>query len=270
MTRTEAALFEAAGPRARRRIVIGTACSVLALAALIAWVIAELYRKGQFSAQYWGVFADARVWAFLGQGFVGTVQAALSSGAIALVGGLVLMFGRISAARPVSWLATAIIELFRGTPTLLVIYFFFLVPGQLGLRISTFWMVVIPVSLYASAVLAEVYRAGVQAVPRGQREAAESIGLRRWQGYRFVILPQMFRIVVPTMVAQLVVVVKDTTFGYVVTYPEMMQNTKIIVANYSTLLPPYLVVSLLYVLVNVAISWTARWLSRRSHTNLLT
>jgi glutamate transport system permease protein len=162
-----------------------------------------------------------------------------------------------------------VIEFVRGTPTLLFIYFFFLVPSQFGIHMSTYWMVVIPVSFYASAVLAEVYRAGVQAVPAGQREAAESLGLGRWQVYSSVILPQMFRIIVPTMVTQLVVVVKDTTFGYVVTYPEMMQNAKVIVANSTSMLPVYLVVALIYILVNYAISRFARWLSSRSDVKIL-
>ena len=269
LTPTERVLFEVVGPKAHRRIVIATTVAAAALVALVAWILLILYDNGQFAARYWSLFAERNVWVFLGQGFVGTLRAALGAGAIALVGGLVFMFGRLSRLAPVRWLATAIIEFVRGTPTLLFIYFFFLVPSQFGIHLSTYWMVVIPVSLYAAAVLAEVYRAGVQAVPHGQVQAGESIGLSKWQNYRFVILPQMFRIVVPTMVAQLVVVVKDTTFGYVVTYPEMMQNTKIIIANYSSLLPVYLVTAIIYVLVNYAISRIARWLAQRSDTEML-
>ena len=266
---TEAALFETGGPRSRRRIVIGTIASSVALVVLVAYVVMRLYDNGQFDPQYWSLFTEANVWVFLGQGFLGTLRAALGAGAIALVGGLVLMFGRISSVAPVRWIATAIIEFVRGTPTLLFIYFFFLVPSQFGVHISTSWMVVIPVSLYASAVLAEVYRAGVRAVPRGQGEAGASLGLSRRQIYASIILPQMFRIVVPTMVTQLVVVVKDTTFGYVVTYPEMMQNTKVVIANYNSLLPVYLVTALIYVAVNYAISWSARKIASRMGEPLL-
>ena len=269
LTPTERALFEAVGPKAHRRIVVATVISAVALLAFVVWIAMTLYDNGQFDPMYWNLFADPNVWLFLGQGFIGTMRAAIGGGAIALVAGLVLMFGRISRMPPVRWLATAVIEFVRGTPTLLFIYFFFLVPSQFGIHLSTYWMVVIPVSLYAAAVLAEVYRAGIQAVPRGQREAGSSIGLSTWQNYRFVILPQMFRIVVPTMVAQLVVVVKDTTFGYVVTYPEMMQNTKVIIANYTSLLPVYLVTGIIYVIVNYAISRGARWLAQRSHTTVL-
>jgi glutamate transport system permease protein len=269
MSPTESALFEAAGPRARKRIAIGAAISAVLLIALVAWIAIRLYVNGQFDPMYWELFADFNVWKFLAQGFVGTARAALGAGAIALVGGLVLMFGRISSIAPLRWLTTIVVEFVRGTPTLLFIYFFFLVPSQFGIHMSTYWMVVIPVSMYASAVLAEVYRAGVQAVPLGQKEAGKSIGLTTWQNYRYVILPQMFRIIVPTMVTQLVVVVKDTTFGYVVTYPEMMQNTKVVVANYNSLLPVYLVTAVIYILVNYGISRFARWLANRSDVTLL-
>ncbi|MCH4209913.1 amino acid ABC transporter permease [Bifidobacterium sp.] len=269
MTPTESALFEAAGPHARRRILAGTVITSLLFAAFVVWLIMRLDANGQFDPVYWDLFANINIWKFLGAGFIGTVRASLSSGAIALVGGLVLMFGRISGVAPVRWLATAVIEFVRGTPTLLFIYFFFLVPSQFGIHMSTYWMVVIPVAFYASAVLAEVYRAGVQAVPAGQSEAAFSLGMGRWQTYYSVILPQMFRIIVPTMVTQLVVVVKDTTFGYVVTYPEMMQNAKVIVANSTSMLPVYLVVAVIYILVNYAISRFARWLSGRSAAKIL-
>ncbi len=269
LTPTEAALFEVQGPRTRRRVLIGTVIAVLALVALVAWMLVLLYDNGQFASAYWSLFADIHVWTFLWQGFVGTVRASLGAGAIALVGGLVLMFGRMSSIPPVRWLATTVIEIVRGTPTLLFIYFFFLVPSQFGVHMSTYWMVVIPITLYASAVLAEVYRAGVQAVPHGQSEAGLSVGLTKWQNYRYIVLPQMFRMVVPTMVAQLVVVVKDTTFGYVVTYPEMMQNTKVIIANSNSLLPVYLVTGVIYIMVNYAISRTARWMSQRSNATIL-
>ena len=269
MTPTEAALFEAGGPRARRRILIGTVLSALALVALVAWIIYRFYIKGQLASQYWYFFAQINVWEFIGMGLVGTLRAALGAGAIALVMGLVLMLGRTSRWAPVRWIATAVIEFFRGTPTLLFIYAMFLVPAQMGLKVSTYWMVVIPVSAYASAVLAEVYRAGVNAVPNGQKEAGISLGLSPMQNFVHVVMPQMFRIVTPTLVTQLVVVVKDTSFGYVVTYPELMVNAKVLIANFSSLIPVYLVVAVIYVLVNLAISRFANWLSRRQDTEIL-
>lgn len=264
MTRLEATLFEPGGPRARRRVAIVTALSMLVIAAMLAWVVYGFYTHGQLAYRMWYFFGQANVWAFLLSGLLGTVQAAFGSGAIALVMGLVLMFGRMSRFAPIRWVVTAVIEFVRGTPTLLFIYAMYLVPVQFGIHMSTYWMVVIPSSAYASAVLAEVYRAGYYAVPVGQKEAGISLGLSAAQNFTSIILPQMIRIITPTLVAQLVVVVKDTTFGYVVTYPELMVNAKVIVANFSSVVPVYLVVSLIYIAVNVAISRTAQWLSHRN------
>lgn len=268
MTALERTLFEPAGPRAKKRILAGSVLSVLAVAALVVWVVYRFYVSGQLQWRFWYFFGQANVWAFLGAGLLGTVRAAAGAGCIALVFGMVLMFGRMARWTPIRWVATAIIEFVRGTPTLLFIYAMFLVPAQYGVHVSTYWMVVIPTSLYASAVLAEVYRAGYQAVPQGQKEAGTSLGLSTWQNFRAIIGPQMIRMVTPTLVAQLVVVVKDTAFGYVVTYPELMVNAKVLVANFSSLVPVYLVVSLVYIVINVSISRFAQWLSHRQHIRI--
>ena len=103
------------------------------------------------------------------------------------------------------------------------------------------------------------------AVPRGQTDAARALGLSKAQVFASIVFPQAFRYIVPALVAQLVIVVKDTTFGYVVTYGELMQNAKVLIANYHSLVPVYLIVALLYCLVNYAISRASRWLGRPMH-----
>ena len=264
MTPTETALFEVAGPRGRRRILIGTVVAVAVLAALAAGAIYRFWLGGQLDARLWEWTANPKAWAFLGRGLAGTVKSAAGAGSIALVAGLAVMFARTSRWRPVRALARIFIEFGRGTPTLLLIYFMFTVPGSFGLQISNYWQVTIPVAIYATAVLAEIYRAGVQAVPRGQKEAAAALGLSTWDTYRHVVLPQAFRIVVPSLVAQLVVVVKDTTFGYVVSYPELMKQAEVLRSTYHSLLPVYLAVGLIYILVNLSLSRLATYLARRN------
>jgi len=113
--------------------------------------------------------------------------------------------------------------------------------------------------------VAEVYRAGVLAVPRGQSEAATSLALGPFQSFFYIVFPQALRFVVPSLVAQMVIVVKDTTFGYVVTYSELMQNAKVLVANYNSLVPVYLIVALIYGLLNYGIAQASRTLSERLH-----
>ena len=184
---------------------------------------------------------------------------------IALTLGLVLMLGRLARSRLVRWPSIAVIEFLRGTPTLLLIYVCFLVLPQAGVKLSTYWMLTLPVGLSTAAVVAEVYRAGVLAVPRGQTDAARSLGLTEMQGLFFIVFPQAFRYIVPALVAQLVIVVKDTTFGYVVTYGELMQNAKVLIANYHSLVPVYLLVAVLYCLVNYAISRASKRLGGPVH-----
>jgi ABC-type amino acid transport system permease subunit len=126
-------------------------------------------------------------------------------------------------------------------------------------------MLTLPIGLSTAAVVAEVYRAGVLAVPRGQTDAARSLGLTDTQVFFHIVFPQAVRYIVPALVAQLVIVVKDTTFGYVVTYGELMQNAKVLIANYQALVPVYLVVAALYCLVNYAISRASKRLARPMH-----
>ena len=248
------ALYEAPGPRTRRRVRIGTAVSAVVVLLAIAAVVRQFWVTGQLAPRYWSLFLQWTTWRFLGQGLLGTVAVALTAGAIALVLGLLLMLGRTSGVRPLAALCRVVTDFFRGVPSLLLIYFFFFVPAQLGLKLPSFWMLTLPVALAASGVLAEVFRAGVNAVPRGQVEAALSIGLSRGKTMRKIVLPQAVRYVIPSLIAQLVVVVKDTTVAYVVSYPDLMQNARVLITSYDALVSLYLVIAVIYILINYAIN----------------
>ena len=263
------AFYEAPGPRTRRLIAVGTTVSALLVCALLALVVRQFYVTGQLAPRYWSFFAEWPIWRFLLQGFVGTVEVALTAGAIALVLGLALMLGRTSGVRPLSAVCRVVTDFFRGVPSLLLIYFFFLVVPQYGIRMPAFWMLTLPVALAASGVLAEVFRAGVNAVPKGQVEAAYSIGLSRWKTMRLIVLPQAIRYVIPSLIAQLVVVVKDTTVAYVVSYPDLMQNARVLITNYDALLSMYLVVSVIYILINFAINKASVYVARRTGVKII-
>jgi len=263
MSRTlEEILFGDLTPRAQ---AITRAVSVSVAATLLVLVAAIVYRfhaAGQFEGRLWEFFGWKTTWAFLGKGLLGTLASAAAAAVIALVLGLVLLGGRLSRFRLLRWPAVAVIEFLRGVPTLLLIYVFFLLLPSAGIKLSAYWMLTLPVGLSTAAVVAEVYRAGVLAVPRGQTEAARALGLTGAQVFAHVVFPQAFRYIVPALVAQLVIVVKDTTFGYVVTYGELMQNARVLIANYRSLVPVYLVVAVLYCLVNYGISRASRRLGR--------
>lgn len=263
------ALYEAPGPKTRRRIVVGTVIASIALVALVAAVAWRFYITGQFAPQYWEFFTKWSTWNYLLAGLLGTFEVALTAGAIALVLGVVFMLGRISKNKVVSTIFRIVIDFFRGVPSLLLIYFFFLVIPAYGIKMSSFWMLALPISLTASGVLAEVFRAGVNAVPAGQREAALSIGMSEGKVMRKIILPQAVRFVIPSLISQLVVVVKDTTVAYVVSYPDMLQNARVLITNYDALVSTYFVVAIIYILINFAINQASIYVARRSGTRVI-
>ena len=263
------ALYEAPGPKTQRRVRIGTAISLVLLVAFIAFVIRQFYINDQLNPKYWSFFARWTTWRFLLKGFMGTIKVAITAGFIAMVLGLLLMLGRISPNKALSATCHVITDLFRSLPSLLLIYFFFLVIPKYGLRMPAFWMITVPVALAASGVLAEVFRAGVNAVPKGQVEAAMALGMTHGKITRKIVLPQALKIVIPSLVSQLVVVVKDTTVAYVVSYPDLMQNARVLISNYDALVSMYFVVAIIYILVNYATNQFSIYLAHRSGTQVM-
>lgn len=258
------ALYEQPGPKTRRRIVVWTAISLVLVALFLASIVYRFWEKGQLDAHYWSFFLRPSVWRFLGMGFVGTVEVALTAGAISLVLGFVLMLARMSDFGVLRGIARVVVDFFRGVPSLLLIYFFFLVIPQYGIKLSSFWMITLPVGLAASGVLAEVFRAGMNAVPKGQIEAAQALGMRKSKITLKIVFPQAIRYVIPSLVSQLVVVVKDTTVAYVVSYPDLLQNARVLITRYDALVSMYFVVALIYIMVNFAINQASISLARRT------
>ncbi len=260
----EEALFNDPDSRTKAFIRAGTALAILLLIGLTALVVRQFHRAGQLEARYWNFFAWPTTWKFLLSGLAGTMASAAVAALIALSVGLVFLAGRLSSNPAVRWITIAVIEFLRGVPTLLLIYFCFLILPPLGVKMNAYWMLTIPVGLSTAAVVAEVYRAGVLAVPRGQSEAGASLALSRWQIFVHIVFPQAFRYIIPSLIAQLIIVVKDTTFGYVVTYGELMQNAKVLIANYDSLVPVYLIVAVIYCLINYGVSRISRALADRT------
>lgn len=258
----EDVLFGDLGQKAQAATRVLSAGLAVGLLVLLAAVVWQFQAAGQFERRLWEFFIWPTTWAFLGKGLLGTLASAAMAAVIALTLGLVLLLGRLSPLPVLRWPAVAVIEFLRGVPTLLLIYVCFLVLPSVGIKLSAYWMLTLPVGLSTAAVVAEVYRAGVLAVPRGQTDAARALGLTDARVFAHVVFPQALRFIVPALVAQLVIVVKDTTFGYVVTYGELMQNAKVLIANYRSLVPVYLVVALLYCAVNYAISRASQRLGR--------
>ncbi|WP_334171093.1 amino acid ABC transporter permease [Sinomonas sp.] len=256
-------VFDAVGPRGRRVIRIVTAASILVIAAVVVLIIQRFGAAGQLAGDRWAEFTQWPYIQFLLAGLGNTAIAAGASAVIAIPTALLMAIGRTSHRPWLRWPATAYIEFFRSVPLLLVVYIFVSGLPTYGINPDIFWKLVIPISLCSSGVMAEIFRAGILALPAGQVEAALSIGLRRSQATRFVVLPQAVRIVVPSMVAQLVVLLKDTTLGYAVSYPELMKTANNLTAYTNHLIQTYLVIAAVYVVTNILISHFARYLERR-------
>jgi glutamate transport system permease protein len=243
-------LYEPPGPAARKRISILTWLAMAALVVLTALVIRQFAVTGQLDARYWSLFARATTWRFLGEGLLTTLEAAVTGAGIAFALGFLMMRGKLRKNRPLRFISTVLIEFTRGVPTLLFIYFFFLVVPQTGWKLSAFWKITLPCAISACGVVAEALRSGVNAVPRGQTEAALSLGLTDTRLFYKVVFPQAIRFVIPSLIAELVIVLKDTTFAYIVTCADLMQNAKVLISNYDAMLSVYLVVAVLYILIN--------------------
>ena len=170
-------LFGAPTPRARTLTRVGSVVAAGVLLLLAAGIVFRFHSAGQLDARYWKFFAWPTTWAFLAKGLLGTLASAAMAAVIALSLGLVLLAGRLARTRLVRWPAVAAIEFLRGTPTLLLIYVCFLVLPSIGIKLGTYWMLTLPIALSTAAVVAEVYRSGVLAVPRGQTDAARSLGM---------------------------------------------------------------------------------------------
>ena len=247
-------LYEAPGPRTKRLINIFTVISAALFAVVVAAVIYRFYSKGQLAGKYWSFFLKFTTWKFLISGLFGTIKASVFAGTLAFLAGMFLMMGRLSRFKALNAVSMALIEFTRGVPTLLFIYFFFLVVPQLGINMPSVLKIVLPVAISAAGVVAEVLRTGVNAVPKGQREAALSLGMREFTAFIGIVFPQGFRIVIPSLISEIVIVIKDTTYAYVVSYPDLMQNSKVLISNYDAMLSVYLVTAVIYILINYLIN----------------
>ena len=256
-------LFDEPGPRGRARIRVLTVLICLVVAAGLVWSYLALSASGELAWPKWKPFVPQwAVW-FVLDGLRGTLLVTAIAAAVSFPLGTLLAVGRAGEVSVLRWLCTLYIEVFRSVPTLLLVYvFLFALPG-LGLNLPIAGKLIVPIILINAAVIAEIVRAGIAALDRGQQEAAAAVGLTRGQTMRLVLLPQAIRLVVPSLVTQLVAIVKDSTIGYVVSYPELMKQANTLANNTKLLLQAFVVVSLVYVAINFALTRLAVALEAR-------
>jgi glutamate transport system permease protein len=261
---TAPALGEELGPRGRRTVLLVTIAVALLLIAAAVAAVQRFASNGQLEAERWAwLWQNPDAVEFLLGGLGYTLRAAAVSMALALVLGAVLALTRLSLTRFVRWTSGTWTEVFRAVPLLLLIYFTARLLGRYGINVSNFWVLVIGLVLYNGAVLGEIFRAGILSLPRGQTEAAWSVGLTYWQSMRLVILPQALRRMIPALVSQLVTLLKDTSLGFVLPYEELLRRGQIAGEFTGFVLQAYIYVAVAYVVVNFALSRLARALETR-------
>ncbi|MCW6008124.1 amino acid ABC transporter permease [Micromonospora sp. CPCC 205371] len=288
-------LYDAPGPRARRVTLIGSVAAVLLILAGGYFLIYKpLDEKGQFSMDLWGPLIDPNnevfplVWERLGEGFRATLIAAALAIVSSLVMGTALAVLRIQLKslvkrryegvatplayflRGLNWTLAGIsrvfVEIFRGLPVVITIFFVASALPEFGVDLGDIlWYLVIGLTLYNMVVIGEILRSGMEGLPGGQREAAEAMGLSPFQTTRMILLPQAFRIMLPALISQLVVVLKDTSLGFIISYEEVLRvSTQIIQAlEDPNPIQTYAVVGTIYILVNYALSKLAEYVQRR-------
>ncbi|WP_069817561.1 amino acid ABC transporter permease [Streptomyces sp. TP-A0874] len=271
-------LYDAPGPKARRRNRLYTvACSLLVVGALAA-IVVRLIAKGEVAPAMWDIFNYSGIRQNILDGLVATLKVFALAAVLSLVLAVVLAVGRLSDHRPVRWLATGFVELFRSIPLLITIFALWVglvdtlwsdvlhLPGNV--EMTPMWALILGLAIYNGCVQAEVLRAGVGAVPPGQGEAAYALGMRKSQVMVTVLLPQAVRSMLPTIISQLVVTLKDTSLGFIILYPELLQTARLIAGN--TLVdgnypyvPVIIVIGAIYIALCLALSALATWIEKR-------
>ncbi|MEU1885675.1 amino acid ABC transporter permease [Micromonospora sp. WMMD987] len=292
MSQQTSVLYDVPGPRQRRITLISSIVATVLLAVGAYFLIYRpLDDKGQFSMELWGPLVDpsnenfSQVWDRIGLGLKNTLTAAALAIVASLVVGTLLAVLRIQLksltrrrftgmATPVSYLLRGLsvtlsavtrvcVEVFRGLPVVLTIFFVARGFPEFGISFDTLWYLVIGLTVYNSVVIAEILRSGMEGLPGGQAEAAAAIGLSPAQTTRMILLPQAFRIMLPALISQLVVVLKDTSLGFIISYEETLNIGKQIIGVLDNPIQVYVVIAALFILVNYSLSKLAQFVQRR-------
>jgi glutamate transport system permease protein len=265
-------LYDAPGPKARARSRVISIVGVLLVAGGLLWLILVLgapkpsangaIQPGMWDPTRWDALLDVEVWRTLGRGAVATLTMAGVAAVFALILGVVFSFARAADHKAISVPAAIILEFVRGMPVLLMMLFILLVFST-----GSFWAGVAALSLYNGAIIGEALRAGIKSLPRGQREAGLAIGLTRISTRFRIEFPQAFRQMLPIIIAQLVVLLKDTSLAFVVGYEELLRSGLYTMTNFfgqRYQFSFFLIVLAIYLIMNLSLSWLARVIARRS------
>lgn len=255
-------LFDTPGPRAIRRYRLIGLLTVLGIVATLSVVIWRLWTQGQFAYELWEPFVTPRYITLLAEAMAITVGIAIAAIIGAVFFGVIFGFGKLSDHLVIRWPSWVVVEFFRAVPLLmLIIFLFFTVFG--AQRPNAIYALVLGLVLYNGSVLAEVFRAGMNAVPKGQVEAAYAVGMRKSAIQRIIQLPQAAKIMLPAIVSQCIVALKDTSLGFYILAPGLTYTGREMWRTFNNQLQTALVLLLLYVILNMILERVAIVLQRR-------
>lgn len=265
-------LYDVPGPKARRRSLILSIVGVVLILGVLALLFAALaaprvavngnVTPSLLDPSRWDIFSDVQLWLGILRGLQGTLAMAVPAAIAAVVLGVLFCFGRTSTTAWIRVPTSVLLEFFRGIPVLLLMLFTLLAFGT-----GNYIAGIVGLAVYNGAIIGEALRAGINSLPRGQRESGLAIGLTPVQTRLKIEFPQAFRQMLPIIIAQLVVLLKDTSLAYIIGYPELLRYVMTFLKNYygaSYQFSLFAVVLVVYVTLNMTLSWIARLVARRT------
>ncbi len=264
-------LFDAPGPLAARRTRIVNIITLAVVAVGIALVLVKLYEMDQLSPTRWGNALNSNAWVnYYLPGLRFTLQASVIAVITSMLFGLIFGFLRLAPIAPVRWFATVVVEFFRSVPVLVMMFFLYnyfakvvASQGIINAADAPYYAVIVGLTLYNGAVIAELIRSGVHTLPRGQREAASAIGMTRNQSLAFVEVPQALVAMLPALMSQFVVILKDSALGYLIGFYEVLQYARQLGSGQSNMLQTLVVAAVIFIILNYILTWLAGRMARR-------
>ncbi|MBP3087797.1 amino acid ABC transporter permease [Corynebacterium sp. sy017] len=270
MSASATILYDAPGPLTRKRNRVYTAITTIIFVALLAWIGFALWDNGQLDSEKWLPFTQNTTWeTYLLPGLIGTLKSAFLSILFAVLLGIVLGLGRLAQSRIVRVLCAVIVEFFRAIPVLLLIIFSYQVLALYKIvppKELAFTAVVFGLTMYNGSVIAEILRSGIETLPRGQTEAALALGLSYPFTLSRVLLPQAVIAMLPALISQAVIALKDSALGYQIGYIEIVRQGIQSSAVNKNYLASLIIVAIIMILINYALSFLARSIEQKLRT----
>ncbi|GAB3755537.1 amino acid ABC transporter permease [Zhihengliuella somnathii] len=255
-------LFDEPGPKARRRILILNIVGIVAFIALMAWVLKVLNDYGQLAPAKWVPFGHEGTWAnYLIPGLLNTLKSAAIAVVTSLLFGMIFGMGRLAHNKIINGISSLIVEFFRAVPVLLMMIFFWIFLGRMGVVSpddAPFIAVVVSLTLYNGSVVAELVRSGVHGLPKGQREAGIAIGLTLGQSLRLIEVPQALVAMMPALLSQFVVILKDSALGQIINYNELLFSARLVGSGNANMFQALVVAALIFIIINFALTSLAQ------------